>query len=159
MAGAVGIGTGVWVWGVVGACLFQLSAAVDCVDGELARLTYRSSPWGARLDLVLDNVVHWALFAAMGCASVDWLGAGWAWGLGVSAVLGAMISFGLVYRWTFGAAPAGGRLKEVLDGMTNRDFSLGVVACAVLGWWPVFLGATAVGTHVFWAGLVWGTRE
>lgn len=164
LAGAGLIATGEWRWGVLGALLFQLGAAVDCVDGEIARLTYRFSPFGARLDLALDNVSHVALFAAMAAAAHPALGAQWTLVLGALAVLGCAGSFALVYRLAFappGSRPPSSRVRLLLDKLTNRDFSLLVIGAAFLGWWQWLLLAIALGTWAFGALLlitVWRDR-
>lgn len=142
-------------WGILGALTFQLSAAVDCVDGEIARLTHRSSPFGAKLDIALDNVVHVALFAAMAWASVPLLGAGAAGWAGLAAVAGGVLSFAVVYRLSFADAQGpSSKLKATLDRFTNRDFSLGVIAVALAGRWDLLLLAIAVGSNLFWVVLL-----
>lgn len=153
--GAAGIATGDYALGVAGAAVFQLSAAVDCVDGEIARLTYRTSPLGARLDIAVDNAAHVALFAAMAAAARGALGPGLTWGVGAAAVLGGILSFLLVYRLTFGGgAAADGGLRRLLERLTNRDFSIGVLACALVPWWHGALWIVAVGTNAFFLALL-----
>lgn len=49
--------------GVAGG-LLQLAYIVDCVDGQLARLTQQTSPAGALLDFMLDEIKAYALLAA-----------------------------------------------------------------------------------------------
>lgn len=53
------------LWSAAGAILFWLSTVLDGCDGEVARLTFRESPRGARLDLLCDNVALAAVFAAI----------------------------------------------------------------------------------------------
>ena len=48
--------------GIAGSVLLILSAWVDCVDGEVARLKFMISEWGAKLDIVSDNIVHCSVF-------------------------------------------------------------------------------------------------
>ena len=57
------------VWQVLGSLLFLLSTIMDGCDGEIARLTFQESAFGAKLDLITDNVVHLVLFPsiALGC--------------------------------------------------------------------------------------------
>ena len=49
--------------------MFLVSVTFDGVDGELARLKMAESRWGARLDVMTDNLVHVAIFAGImtGC--------------------------------------------------------------------------------------------
>ena len=44
---AVGFGLGTYTAGIVAALLFQLAAIIDCCDGEVARLTFTESAFGA----------------------------------------------------------------------------------------------------------------
>jgi phosphatidylglycerophosphate synthase len=151
LLGVAGIASLDWRLGVAGALLLQASAAIDCIDGELARLTYRFSPFGARLDLLLDNIVHLLLFAAMGWASVPLWGTAWALAAGGAMVAGGALSFGVVWFMTF-TRPASphSALARLLDKMTNRDFTVLVLAAAVAGRWDVLLAIMAVGVNVFW---------
>jgi phosphatidylglycerophosphate synthase len=159
LLGAAGIASRDPRLGIAGALVFQLAAAVDCVDGEIARLTHRSSPFGAKLDIALDNVVHIALFAAMAWAAVPLLGAMGALAWGAGAVLGGLLSFAVVYWLSFGEPQRpSSKLKRVLDRFTNRDFSLGVIAVAFVGRWDVLLMIIAVGSNLFWLVLL-GTQR
>lgn len=71
-AGAgVWIGWRTWTGLLVGWALLQLAYVVDCVDGQLARLTNQTSPVGALLDFMLDEV---KAFLVLGSASARlWL--------------------------------------------------------------------------------------
>jgi phosphatidylglycerophosphate synthase len=51
---------------LVAAILVQLKTLLDNADGQLARLTHRTSAFGRYLDSELDLVVNAALFAALG---------------------------------------------------------------------------------------------
>jgi phosphatidylglycerophosphate synthase len=53
--------------GLVGAALvLELSYVLDCVDGQLARLRHRSSPVGAHLDFLMDELKAFLLVTACG---------------------------------------------------------------------------------------------
>lgn len=45
--------------------LLQLSYALDCSDGQLARLTGRASPQGAWFDLLMDRVTGFGILAGL----------------------------------------------------------------------------------------------
>ena len=49
----------------VAGILFQLCAALDRVDGELARSTFTASAWGAWIDTVGDNLVYLAFIVGI----------------------------------------------------------------------------------------------
>jgi phosphatidylglycerophosphate synthase len=63
IAGAVELGRGSLV---VAAVLLQLKTLLDNADGQLARLTRRTSSFGRYLDSEADLLVNVALFAALG---------------------------------------------------------------------------------------------
>jgi phosphatidylglycerophosphate synthase len=68
-----------------GAGLFALSNFVDHMDGELARLSGKSSRFGHLYDLVSDAAVHILLFVSIGIGLSDsWLGDA-AWIMGIVA--------------------------------------------------------------------------
>jgi hypothetical protein len=53
-----------WIGLVVGGLILQLAYIIDCVDGQLARLKSLSSPVGALLDFMLDEVKAFMVIAA-----------------------------------------------------------------------------------------------
>jgi len=52
--------------GLVALVLWHLAYSLDCADGQLARVTGRTSPAGARLDILCDVALQIALVAAVG---------------------------------------------------------------------------------------------
>jgi archaetidylinositol phosphate synthase len=55
-----------YFWQNLGAALFVFSAFIDHTDGELARLSGKSSQWGHQYDLIADVIVLLGLFLAIG---------------------------------------------------------------------------------------------
>jgi len=55
------------VVGLVALVLWQLAYTLDCADGQLARVTGRTSPAGKRIDILCDVALQIALVAAV-CA-------------------------------------------------------------------------------------------
>jgi phosphatidylglycerophosphate synthase len=150
-----------------GAFLFVVCVIVDGVDGEVARLKLQETPFGHYLDIILDNVVHVVLFAAIAIGLYRGTGdAGY-----VKALLFLLAGFGLcgvsVYYFIlrpatdeFRRSPATLRLMALV---TNRDFAYLVLALALvdrLGW---FLKGAALGTFLFaaalWAVSLFGARS
>lgn len=145
-------------WGpVLGALLLQLSAVIDCCDGEVARMKFLESRLGAWLDITLDTVVHIATFVGLGFAV-------WAQG-GTQApfvlvglmVGGIALSFACVvvadrivvptvYQQTWQAR----LLHRMVFGLASRDYSLLIFLCAVFQQLSWFLWAAAIGVQVFW---------
>ena len=58
----------VWAWpvGLLALLGWHLAYALDCSDGQLARVTGQTSPAGARIDVLCDVAAQIALVAALG---------------------------------------------------------------------------------------------
>jgi 1L-myo-inositol 1-phosphate cytidylyltransferase / CDP-L-myo-inositol myo-inositolphosphotransferase len=166
---AAGFAVGSYAAGVAAALLFQLAAVIDCSDGEVARLTFTESPFGAWLDIALDNVVHMAIFGgiAFGAYAKTPPG-GDAWiplALGVAAISGNALSFVLVNRaqkirtaseWK---TPLHAAWSDfMLKNVASRDFSVVVLLFAVFGKLEIFLWLAALGSVAFAGVMVWVIR-
>ena len=79
-----------------GAALFIFSNLLDHADGELARLTGKSSPFGHYFDLASDALIHALFFSALGFAVAGGRIGDWAIVLGTMATCGIGALF-----WTF----------------------------------------------------------
>ena len=77
-------------WNVMGALAFVISMVLDRADGELARLSGKSSRFGAIYDLVTDAICNAALFIGLGVAAMN--GELGSWGLVMGVVAGICIS-------------------------------------------------------------------
>ncbi|MEH1893981.1 MAG: CDP-alcohol phosphatidyltransferase family protein [Nostoc sp.] len=66
LAAAIALAVGNTIWVNIGAWLFALSNFLDHTDGELARLSGKSSKWGHQYDLVSDAIIHIILFVCIG---------------------------------------------------------------------------------------------
>ena len=66
LAAAVALAVGDIIWVNIGAWLFALSNFLDHTDGELARLSGKSSKWGHQYDLASDAIIHILLFVCIG---------------------------------------------------------------------------------------------
>lgn len=62
-----------WAGLIVSGLTLQLAYIIDCADGQLARLTGRTSPVGALLDFMLDEVKALAVIVAS-AARLWWMG-------------------------------------------------------------------------------------
>jgi phosphatidylglycerophosphate synthase len=166
---AAGFGLGTYSAGVVAAVLFQLAAVIDCCDGEVARLTFTESPFGAWLDLVLDNIVHMAIFAgiAVGLYTTR-MGQADEWvpvALGVAAIAGNSVCFFLVEKvqkikamngWK---APTHAAWADImLKNVASRDFSVALLGFALFDQLYWFLTFAAAGSLLFAGALVWVIR-
>ncbi|HSF70526.1 MAG TPA: CDP-alcohol phosphatidyltransferase family protein [Nitrospira sp.] len=169
LVAAAGFGMGTYSTGIMAALLFQLAAVIDCCDGEVARLTFTESPFGAWLDIVLDNIVHMAIFGgiAVGLYTAhigqadDWVPLA----LGVAAVFGNGLSFLLVERaqkvkslngWR---SPAHAAWADVmLKNVASRDFSAALLGFALFDQLYWFLLFAAAGSWLFAGAMIWVIR-
>jgi phosphatidylglycerophosphate synthase len=139
--------------GLAGALLFLASTIIDGCDGELARLTFRESPFGARLDVVGDNVVHVAVFGGIAYGvyrtshDPSVAIAGWA------LVLGVLASMAVVYCFVVRREPSA-RQRTLFEAFASREFAYLLVVLTLAGKLAWFLWLSAIGTYAFVAGML-----
>ncbi|HEX8750520.1 MAG TPA: CDP-alcohol phosphatidyltransferase family protein [Nitrospira sp.] len=166
---AVIFGLGTYAAGIAAALLFQLAAVIDCSDGEVARLTFTESPFGAWLDIAMDNVVHMAIFAGIAIGvymnGVDSDGSWIPLALGAAAILGNILSFALVNKaqtvqaaseWKTAGHAAWSDF--MLKNVASRDFSVVLFLFALFGKLDWFLWMAAIGSIVFALAMLWVIR-
>ncbi len=157
---AAGFAFGTYQAGIVAALLFQLSAVIDCCDGEVARLTFSESPFGAWLDITMDNIVHMTVFAGIAWgAYARYKGTGSEWIppiLGAASVTGNALSFWLVTKAQKIGATRGWRTSSqaawtgfILNNVASRDFSIILLLFAILDKLDWFLWIAAIGSTLF----------
>jgi phosphatidylglycerophosphate synthase len=160
-AGAFAVGG--YVAAIVGALLFQFSAILDCCDGEVARLKFLESPFGQQLDLILDNVVHIAIFAgiAWGVSHSTW--GSWALLFGALAIVGNIAAVAVVQAAmrirTHMDESRRARIDAIFNSLVSRDFSAILLVLALIGQIQWFLILAAIGSNVFWPFLAWQLRS
>jgi len=150
-------------WGpVLGALLLQFSVVLDCCDGEIARVKFMESPLGDWLDIVCDTIVSIAIFLGIGVAV--WHDGTTQHALLLASLLaiGGALSFPFVTLAEKTEATGEQRngwedhtIKKILASLTTRDFSVVIVASALIGKLHWFLWGAALGAHVFWIFLAW----
>jgi len=148
---------------ILGALFFLAHSILDGCDGELARLKFMESRLGGILDFWSDNIVHVAVFAAMG---VGWAAHSpdsfWPWLSGAFAVGGTVISASLVYFHTMHIEKKAGPLYtsvstsqeksavvRIADMLSRRDFIYLVLVLALLNQTQWFLVMTAIGAPIY----------
>jgi phosphatidylglycerophosphate synthase len=89
-----------WLVGVIALLAWQFGYALDCADGQLARVTGQAGPAGARLDILCDLAVQVALVTALSVVAVRyrpgtpiWLPAAFA-GVWMVNLLGSVLQSG-----------------------------------------------------------------
>jgi len=141
---------------LLGAVLLLLSSCIDCVDGEIARLKYMESSFGKRLDIICDNLVHIAVFFAIGLGLYGSTDKSLFILLGSLAVLGSLICFILLSPKIVNSNSQNGHLnvfldrnKGLADRLANRDFTYLLFVMALVGSLDIFIGLTALGANAF----------
>ena len=155
---AVGLAAAWCVWNAssfwltaLGVLFYGMSVVIDHVDGEVARLTFRESEAGERLDFASDSAVHGLLVLAMGGAA-ERLAGGGAMGLGAAAAAGVVISATVARLLPRDAR----RVGTLLRGLGNRNpfyailIAFSVATTAAPGALPWMLGLLAVGSQAYW---------
>lgn len=167
VTGLVGVATGVFLamggyWNyLIGGFLFHFTSVLDGVDGELARLKFKSSPFGQWLDTVVDNLSY---LAALGGMITGLILHGTTQAVqiaGALAVVFVVLALGSLYMYLL-RFKAGGTLLNVKysfqdgDGWFNnlmqyaaafgkRDlFALIFFVLAIFGQLPMALGYIAI---------------
>lgn len=64
--GAWMVASGEYLWIAIGGLIFQIASILDGCDGELARLTYKGSRFGAWYDTITDNIRYVVFLTALG---------------------------------------------------------------------------------------------
>lgn len=154
LSGALMLAQPAYGWQVAGSLLFLLSTIVDGCDGEIARLTFQESDFGAKLDVCMDNVVHLFLFPciALGLYRREYdntyllLG-----GLTLAGIILSMVVF-LPYLWRRQTMRSA--LARVHAHLASRDFAYALPVLALVDKLHWFLWATTIGTYVFAAAWV-----
>lgn len=119
IASAVFIAQGHTQGVLMGGILFQLSAAFDRVDGEIARSKFQASPYGSWIDTAGDNITYVAFLIGLtvGCykrfGNVNYLYAGFA----LLAIM--LVMFAAMYRFLIRKGGSGS-LVEVATSFEKK---------------------------------------
>lgn len=127
-----------WLVGITALTLWHLAYGLDCADGQLARVTGRTSAAGARLDVLADVAVHASLVAALAATASLQSIALPAW---LVAVVAATWMVNVVTSVLQSSERAGSLLSSGALGVRLlkivRDHSFVLTACAVsIGFLP-----------------------
>ncbi|MGH7819402.1 MAG: CDP-alcohol phosphatidyltransferase family protein, partial [Candidatus Binatia bacterium] len=141
--------------GAVGAFLFFAHTVIDGCDGEIARLKFQESAWGAKLDLIGDNVVHAFLFPCMAARFYFADPSGPFLALGAVALTGVLVTWGVVYALIVRRDPSP-TVRRCFETFANREFAYLVLALGLLGKLDWFVWAMAFGLWIFPSALVVG---
>jgi phosphatidylglycerophosphate synthase len=138
---------------LLGALLFLLSTIVDGCDGEVARLTFRESRFGARLDVIGDNVVHLVLFAGIAVGLYRHTPDRRFVVLGAVLLAGLVVSMATVW-WSFVRHRPTSAQRRVFEAFASREFAYVLVLLTAAGLLEWFLWGAAIGNWVFSGALL-----
>lgn len=155
---AIGLGAAAsYAWGSqnLGAALYVVSAVLDHGDGELARMTGKTSAFGAAYDRATDLIVKIALFAGMGFGfRHGWLG-GWAILAGLSAGV-AFVTIFLLRTELSRRDPTAAVTQPAAGGFEIEDILYVIAPLTWAGALLPFVLAAAVGAPLF---ALWTARQ
>ncbi|NIY17710.1 MAG: hypothetical protein GWM98_23995, partial [Nitrospinaceae bacterium] len=147
---------GTYGMNVLGGLLLLGSTWVDGTDGEIARLKFMESQFGAKLDILCDNLVHFFVFASIGWGVSLATGEALYQYLGGIAAVGSLVAFLLLRSLLLaqkapapekaGSPPSGNAWVEQL---ANRDFIHFLLVMALADLLNLFILVAAVGVCVF----------
>lgn len=136
---------GDYSWDVWGGVVWVISAFLDRADGELARISGKTSRWGHLYDYYSDVAINALFFLAIGIGLRD--GSLGAWSIVLGAVSALSIALGSI--WSEWLEQREGSGKKAYEGVAGFDFDdvlylFGPVAW--LGWlFPLLIGASIGG--------------
>lgn len=154
LAAAAAFSYGGYAIGMLGALLFQLSSIVDCCDGEIARIKHLESPFGDRLDVLADNVVHVAIVTGIAWTAYRDEGSVYLV-LGLVAATGMLIDLFVMLRYFTPNVATKSRINDLLAQLANRDFSVLILFLALISKPEWFIWIAAIGSHAYWILCLW----
>lgn len=148
LAASAALAVGDPVWSNWGGVLWLVSAQLDRADGELARLTGKSSKWGHQYDFVCDMVVLAAFFIGAGIGLRDSVLGYWSVPMGVAAGISAAACTGMAESFTKQMGGEG-KIYPSRWGFDFDDIMFLFAPVVWLGWLMYFVAATSIGAPVF----------
>lgn len=148
VAAAAALAHGGESWRDWGAGIFVLAMLLDRADGELARLSGRTSAWGHTYDLVSDALCTALAFLALGVGLRAGPFGAWAPVMGLAAGLAVAAILWLVMRLEDRHGARAGELGSAA-GFDPDDALLIVPAAVWLGLADWLLAAAGVGAPAF----------
>jgi phosphatidylglycerophosphate synthase len=145
---------------------WQLAYALDCADGQLARVTGRTSPAGARLDILCDVAVQISVVAALTAVTAEYAPATPAWlyalfaGTWMVNLVTSVLSHGSV-----AASLVRSRSGLIRVAKLVRDYGAVIAVCALVvavvpGWTVGLLAAMSMLNGLFLlANIVQAARQ
>jgi phosphatidylglycerophosphate synthase len=145
-AGTLAVGDSPWT--DLGAGLFVLSFLLDRADGELARLSGKTSPGGHRYDVIADSVCNALILIGLGLSLRDSTLGLWAAPLGLVSGAAVITVLAMVMKLESAQGHRAAELRGYA-GFDPDDAMLAIPFAIWLGWSVPLLFAAAIGTSVF----------
>jgi archaetidylinositol phosphate synthase len=141
-------------WFDLGAALFLVGMLLDRADGDLARLTGKTSRWGHTYDLVSDALSNAIAFVGLGLGLRAGAFGVWAPGMGLVAGVAVAAILWLVMKMERRHGARAGELRGVA-GFDADDAMLVLPAMVWLNLADWLLAAASIGAPVFAVLMVW----
>ena len=141
-------------WDIWGGWLWLLSAFLDRADGELARVSGKTSPWGHAYDCATDIAVTSLFFLGAGIGLRESGAGGWAVVAGLAGALGVLAAELLAERIDRMKKDTGEKAYAGFAGFDFDDVLYLFAPVVWLGWQLPFVLGAAVGAPAF-ALLTW----
>lgn len=148
IAAAVALAQGSPLWLNLGASIFVISMFLDRADGELARQSGKTSPWGHKFDLVSDALCNALAFAGLGVGLARAGAGAWMIALGLLAGLAIAAILWLVMLVERQQGQGSAELQGAV-GFDPDDAMLVVPLAVWIGGSEWLIIAAAVGAPVF----------
>jgi len=142
----------------MGGLCFMIAFWLDHADGELARMTGRTSSIGHYYDLAAGGAVLIALFVGIGIGLRDGALGAWAIGLGIAAGVATAAIFALRMQLERRAGKAASRQPSLL-GFELEDVMYLVGPITWLGLLQPFLIVAGIGAPMFGLIVLWQCRR
>lgn len=137
------------------ALLLVFAIFIDHADGELARMTGRTSVYGHYYDNITGAIILVAAFVGMGFGLRDGAYGDWSLIMGVSAGVSIAITFGTILH-------VGGQdslVQPNIAGFEIEDSLYLTAPITWLGWQDVFLLLAVVGSPIYLIYVLWRFRH
>jgi len=148
---------------LAGSLLFVFCVIADGIDGEIARLKLMESNFGHLLDIITDNIVHFAIFLGLGAGLYRSSGNPLYWDLLWILIGGVILNIVVVYFRILKKTPEelrqSPRAVRLMALATNRDFAYLILMLALIDQLRLFMVGAAFGSYIFAAALLYFTYE
>src|SRR5689334_12567754 len=145
-------------WNDMAGLMFLLSFLLDRADGELARQSGKSSPWGHRYDLVTDALSNVLIFLGIGIGLRHGSLGNWTIALGLAAGC-AIVAMLWLMNWVERTDGIGAAAYSATAGFDPDDAMVIIPVALWLNGEMLILIAAAIGAPAFFLGACWRFRR